>query len=98
MPSNRTDAFTLIHDVDYMMATSSRQAAEADDRAIKGADYSGAGIATKVGLTIRKNFFKNQFWGGDPKLGKILKEHVKHDPAYIARFGALGLSDVLRSW
>lgn len=98
LPNNRTDAATLLHDVDYMIATNRFMAEEADNRAIKLSDYSPAGVATKLGLTIRKNLFPNSFWGGDPSAGVILKKYIKQAPRYVSRFRELGMSDALDHW
>lgn len=98
LPNNRTDAVTLMHDVDYMLATNSAMADKADADAIKNSDWSRAGLATKLGLTIRRNFFKNSFYGGSTSVGYYLKYHIKDEPVYVQRFAELGLSKVLENW
>lgn len=79
-PSNRTDAVTLKHDIDYMLATNRHEAFAADYRAVMQADNDLPGIATKIGLTGRSLFLPTFFYGGDVEKGKQLKQIVKTDP------------------
>lgn len=53
-PTNKTDAVTMLHDIDYIrFAGSPKHVDQADYYAIQNSDNSAAGIATKVGLAFR---------------------------------------------
>jgi len=79
-PRNATDAVTLKHDIDYMLAINPHEALYADYQAIRQADNDLPGIATKIGLLTRSILFPNSFYGGNVQQGKQLKNIVKTDP------------------
>lgn len=76
-PVNYQDAVTLLHDIDYM---SYINADLADDKAISLSDYSLAGIATSVGLTLRK-MLGLRFNSPSP-IGMILKQYMHVDEGF----------------
>jgi hypothetical protein len=88
----------LIHDIDYMIAETPEEAIEADNRAIAMADNDLPGIATKIGLTMRKYLFRSKFFGGDKKIGLVLKQQVKSDPYWSDVFEEYKLKDYLNKW
>jgi len=99
MPQNRTDAYTMLHDIDYLRFCGiDKLINQADARAIQGADTSPAGVATKIGLSIR-NYFGLDFSQPLPGLttqetrlaGHNLFNLVASDPLYRARFKQLGV-------
>jgi len=98
MPKNKVDAATLMHDIDYMLATDNDQARIADEKAIARSDWSLPGIATKIGLTVRKNLLPGSFYGGDPVMGAYIKDRVKQDPVYKNVFEQYSLGPDLTEW
>lgn len=97
-PNNKTDAATMMHDVDYMIAKDAKQAFLADVRAIANSDNSLAGLATKAGLVLRSAFLPNSFYGGDAEAGKQIKMMMKNDPNWIETYSNLGMSKQLKNW
>ncbi len=104
MPRNKTDAVTLMHDIDYVLTgkpgnvISEYKAIKADYNAWKNADYSLAGIATQLGLGLRSGY-SLPFHGSDnEQLGYKLKQFVKQSPSYMRKFEEYGLKDVLLNW
>lgn len=99
MPRNKTDFVTMLHDIDYLRNAGLRKGADlADELAIRNADYSSPGIATKVGLTVRKalglNFNKAMSGYTDEqtrKLGALLMNHVFVTPPYKGLFDIYGI-------
>ncbi len=98
LPNNRTDAVTLMHDIDYMLSNSIAESVRADRKASSNADYSLPGILTKVGLAARSALAPESFYGGNAEHGQTLKEFVKNNPIYMNKFKELGLSNTLRDW
>lgn len=85
-PANRTDAVTLKHDVDYMLADNVYDAWSADYRAIAQADNDLPGLATKLGLIGRSLIMPFSFYGGNQQQGKFLKNLVKTEPYWQRTF------------
>lgn len=54
LPVNKTDFLTMLHDIQYLQYAGIDDVNFADDLAIKQVDYDLPGLATKLGLTIRK--------------------------------------------
>ena len=54
LPVNKTDFVTMLHDIQYMQYAGIDNVDDIDDLAIAHADYDLPGIATKIGLTLRK--------------------------------------------
>ncbi len=98
MPANKTDAATLMHDVDYMIAQNPREAMIADFNAMTRSDWSLEGFVTKIGLAARSKFAPKRFYGGDVESGYILKDYVKNDPRYRASFKSYGMEQTLDDW
>ncbi len=99
MPNNKTDAATLMHDIDYMLATNKKESILADISAIKRSDkLTPEGLATTIGLTSRSLLTPQLFYGGNPLYGDVLKQYVKLDPQYQQKFKEYGLSNELANW
>jgi hypothetical protein len=99
MPNNRTDAVTLLHDIDYLRFSGLQRSDVLDDRAIAAADYSLPGMVTKAGLTLRKFSGLNFDTPVDGltaqqtrTLGEKLFAYVKLNPKYNAMFRKYGLN------
>jgi hypothetical protein len=104
MPRNKTDAVTLMHDVDYALTGKPRttkadlKALEADIKAIQNADNTLPGLVTQVGLTLR-SMMNLPFHGSDnTELASKMKQTIKQDPYYQKRFKELGLLKELQEW
>ncbi len=97
-PRNRTDFATMMHDVDYMIATNNKEALISDIQAMKRSDYSLAGTTTKMGLALRSILLPSHFYGGNKELGIALKTHIKRDPRYELLAEKFGLSEELKQW
>ncbi len=99
LPNNKTDAATLMHDVDYMIATSNNQSIKADYDAIKRADWKTLqGLLTTTGLVMRSQNLPNMFYGGNEVIGHVLKHYVKNEPIYQETFKQFGLDKELKDW
>ncbi len=97
-PNNRTDAATLIHDVDYMIASNNSDALKADLMAMKNSDLDVAGAVTRWGLFLRSLLLPSKFYGGDKQVGLKLKQYIKNDTTYKQTFDKLGMSNILQAW
>lgn len=97
-PNNRTDAATLMHDVDYMIANNNNQALIADLKAIKRADQDLPGFVTKWGLALRSLLLPSKFYGGDSALGLKLKNYIKNNKEYQKTFKNLNMDQELLNW
>jgi hypothetical protein len=95
LPVNATDAVTMLHDIDYLrFAENDILTQMADRKAISNAGFDLPGIATKIGLTIRKNFFNESFNKRLPgktvqethQIGQDLLEAVRQNPKFVKRF------------
>lgn len=98
LPVNKTDAITLMHDVDYMIAQTKEEALVADLKAVAQTPYDLPGILTKIGLTVRSLYLPNNFYGGNPQVGKELKHIVKTHPFWQNIFSKLNLTTELEKW
>jgi len=99
LPKNKTDFVTMLHDIDYLRNAGLKHGADlADDLAINNADYSMAGLATKIGLGVRKGLGLkfNQAMNGyteeqTRKLGVLLMNYVMVTNPYQRLFQIYGI-------
>ncbi len=82
----------MLHDIQYLQYSGIKNVDEIDDLAIKLSDYDLPGIATKIGLTLRKALgltFNKHKRLSDPDariLGSELMNFVKTNPIYAQLF------------
>jgi len=99
MPRNKTDFITMLHDIDYLRNAGLKQGANlADDLAIYNSDLSMPGLATKIGLIVRKGLGLNFNKAMDGyteeqtrKLGVLLMNHVMTTNPYSGLFNIYGV-------
>ncbi len=91
LPVNYTDAVTLLHDLHYM---SYKDINQADDQAIALADYSLVGLATKLGLSVRK-LLNLKLNTPNYELSQVLKSYLLSHPKYKSMLKLYKLYDVL---
>jgi len=100
MPRNATDAVTMLHDIDYLRFAENRVLTIlADEKAIANAQFDLPGIATKIGLTIRKTLFPNSFnkringmtVTQTRQLGEYLLARVRKDSRFVKTFEKFGV-------
>jgi len=97
MPTNKTDAITMLHDIDYLSyAGMPRMIDRADTRAILNTPNDLPGVITKFGLTLRQltqlNFatpLPGLSTHQTREIGQLLYEYVREDPAYQQKFKEL---------
>jgi len=91
LPTSRTDALALVHDIEYMIGTSiPKELDKADDQAIANSDYSLSGMIMKAGLSIRKalqlkmaNRNTLEETHEQQRIGLYLKNKVLSDSEYV---------------
>jgi hypothetical protein len=90
MPYGKTDAISLLHDIDYIGAMDKNDLRIADDLAINRAGYNLQGITMKLGLSARK-LIGLDLAGKRPDVAKDLKHFVMNDPEYRFMLHSYGL-------
>ncbi len=100
LPNNRTDAVTMIHDIDYLRyAGQYNRIIKSDLKAIINSDSTLPGIITKVGLGTKlllglNSFHKTPSGITDQQarsIGEQLFDKVSHDEDYIRIFNRFGV-------
>jgi len=95
-PTSKTDALALVHDINYLIATSNPdKMALADNIAINNAPYNTQGIAMKAGLTLRKWLHIKESEGADDpnfyiNRGYYLKSIIINNPYWREVFNDVG--------
>lgn len=95
LPTSRTDALALKHDVDYLIGSGDDYITYiADKRAIEQADFSLQGSSMKAGLIARSvlNLPFNRRQVGAPEAGLFVKDMVKQSPYYQRNFKRFGVN------
>lgn len=99
LPVNRADAIAVVHDIEYLISTNSKQqTSRADQHAIAMAGYSAPELILTTGLTLRNYFdlpfnLDNSTVHSQQKraLGEKLKGYVLNDPTWksviVDRYG-----------
>jgi hypothetical protein len=92
LPTSKTDALALKHDVDYLLANGNELKTKiADWNAISSTDMSLQSSVMRVGLGLRSllSLPFNQRQDGNELKGQFLKQYIKHSPLYQQRFKEL---------
>ncbi len=100
LPNNKTDAVTMLHDLDYLRYQGNQSAINYSDiKAIGNSDWTIPGLVTKLGLTSKYLLTPTQF--ANPlkgytsqqtnEIGQQYFNKVLTNPKYIKRFAELGV-------
>jgi hypothetical protein len=100
LPNNKTDAVTMLHDIDYLKYNGDmRKSQYADALAIMKSDWSLPGLITKFGLSTRSLYFPDQFIGplgnysqeDTSDIGYRLERYVRNTPKYADILNKYGI-------